>query len=287
MPVIVDQDTFDAAQRRLAMNKPQVTAPRRVTSPTLLSTIGKCGEPNCGAGLILVTGKGGRYRYLTCQTRRTMASDACTLPNYRMADVDEAVIAALEHKLLQPERLKELLAGWLEKTDAARAERKQRLAQLRRTLTESEGARSRMLDAIEAGALDFRDTAARERLDARRQEIQRLQQEIRTIEDQDRDTPSRQITPDVLVRFARMMRDALRSEDHSFRKAYLTLLVAEVRLSSTGITIRGVKGELETLVAKVSETDGRLVPTFAGKWRAQQDSNPRLRSRPTGNSQVR
>ncbi|WP_423825886.1 recombinase family protein [Sandarakinorhabdus cyanobacteriorum] len=278
VPIVIDQDTFDAAQRRLAMNKPQVTPPRRVNSPTLLSTIGKCGEPNCGAGLILVTGKGGRYRYLTCQTRRTMASDACSLPNYRMADVDEAVIAALEHKLLQPERLKDLLAGLLEKTDSARAERKQRLAHLRRTLTESEGARARMLDAIEAGALDFRDTVVRERLDARRQEIQRLQQEIRTIEDQDRDRPARQITPGVLDRFAKMMREALRSEDYSFRKAYLTLLVAEVRLSSAGITIRGTKGELETLIAKVSETDGQLVPTFAGNWRAQQDSNLRPRA---------
>ncbi len=272
-PPIVERPLFEAVQARLAINRPKVTAPRRVNGPTLLGQIGRCGEPGCGAGLLLVTGKGGRYRYLTCQTKRTQAADACTLRNFRLADVDDAVIAAIEQRILGPERLRELLHHLLDRSDAARAERASRLSRLRARRTEAEATKARLWDAIEAGLADPRDPEVRQRLEARNLELSVLDEEIRALEAQDRDRPHRQITPDVLDRFARLMREALRGPDPHLRKSYLHMLVSEVRLSNEGLVIRGHTSDLEVMVARSAESDRRLVPTFAQRWRTREDSN--------------
>lgn len=64
---IVDAGTFARATARRRSRAPAQVPPRIVTSPTLLTGLLKCGC--CGAGMTLVTGKGGRYRYYKCNTR--------------------------------------------------------------------------------------------------------------------------------------------------------------------------------------------------------------------------
>ncbi|MBU6164699.1 MAG: hypothetical protein KGQ52_01060, partial [Alphaproteobacteria bacterium] len=226
-----------------------------------------------GAALLLVTGKGGRYRYLTCSTKRTMSSTACVLRNFRLAEVDDAVVTALEQKILQPERLHLLLAGLLEKSDEAAAERRQRLSRLRSALTESKGALARIWDAIEAGAASPHDPDIRARLDARNREIRSVEEQIRTVQAHDEDAQKPVITEEVLGRFASLMREGLRSDNPTLRKGYLQMLASEVRLSNTDLIIRGAKGNLETVIAKTAGDRGQLVPTFAGNWRTRQDSN--------------
>jgi len=49
--------------------------PRQVTNPTLLTGLLKCG--GCGAGMTLVTGKGGKYRYYKCTRRIGQRIAAC------------------------------------------------------------------------------------------------------------------------------------------------------------------------------------------------------------------
>jgi site-specific DNA recombinase len=268
VPPIIEIDAFNAVQARLVSNRPTVTPPRRVNSPTLLAKIGKCGEPGCSAGLILMTGKGGKYRYLTCQTRRTASIEACSLKNHPMTDVDDIVISAIEREVLHPPRLHKLLSGLLERSDEALLERKKRLARLRMRVTEARGARSRLWDAVEAGLSDPRDIEVRDRIEARTREINSLEDEVRMIEEQDRGSSA-------LERFASMVKEALRSEDQHLRKEYLHLLVSEVRLSNSGLVIKGAKNQLETVVARASESNGSLVPTFASDWRTRQDSNLR------------
>ncbi len=273
VPPIIEQHVFDAVQERLQANKPTQTPARRVNSPTLLAQVGRCAE--CGAALLLMTGKGGRYRYITCQTKRTMSADACSLRNFRLADVDDVVVSALEQKILQPDRLRTLLAGLLEKSDQAVTERRQRLARLRTALTEAKGALGRLWDAVEAGVACPRDAAFKERLDTRNREIRSIEQETRQIECHDRESSKSPITDEVLERFGGMMRSALRDSDPHLRRGYLQMLVSEVRLSNERLVIRGPKNQLETIIATVSKADGNLVPTFAGNWRARNDSNVR------------
>ncbi len=273
VPPIVLQDEFDAAQARVNRNKPANTPPRRVNSPTLLASVGKCGEPCCNSGLVLMTGKGGRYRYLTCQNKRIQAADACSLRNFPVDAVDNAVIDALAERLLHPDRLAQLLAGLIEKSDTAFAERKARLSRLKARRTELEGATSRLWDAIEQGLADPKDPDIGARIEARRAEIRSINEEIRLIEAHDHDRQKRKITQDVLSRFGTLMSDALRWPDDALRKSYLHMLVSEVRLSNQGLTIRGRTNQLEMVVARSADAEQRLVPTFAKDWRTRQDSN--------------
>ena len=274
-PAIVDRATFDAVQRRLADHHPRITPPRRASSPTLLARVGRCGEPGCGASLLLVTGKGGRYRYLTCQTRRTRSRDACTLGNFPMDRVDDAVLCALKRQILAPERLRELLSGLLDRSDAAHAERRARTGRLRARRTEAEAAVASLWQAIEEGLARPSDPDVRSRLEQRRIEIAAIDEELRTLEAAGTAKRDRQITPEAIERFSAMMRDALRGPDPHLRQGYLHMLVSEVRLSNQGLIIRGAKPDLELAVARAAETPSAPVPTFARKWRARNDSNVR------------
>ena len=57
---------------------PKVITPRLVTNPVLLSGIAKCGS--CGGGLMLATGKSGRYRYYACAARMLKGRTGCSAP---------------------------------------------------------------------------------------------------------------------------------------------------------------------------------------------------------------
>ena len=268
-PAIVDRATFDAVQRRLAENHPRVTPPRRANSPTLLARVGRCGEPGCGAGLLLMTGKGGRYRYLTRRTKRTRHAKACTLGNFPMERVDEAVLSALEQQILAPERLRKLLAGLLDRSDAARAERKARIGRLRARRTEVTAAVERLWESIEAGLAKPSDPDVRARLERRRLEMAAIEEELHTLEKAGTGKRGWEITPEVIERFSAMMRDALRGPDPHLRQGYLHMLVSEVRVSNQGLTIREAKPDLERAVARAAETPSAPVPTFARTWRAR------------------
>lgn len=56
--------------------------------------------------MMLMTGKGGKYRYYACSSRRKKGGLSCGGNNVLMDKVDDAVVFALETRLFQPERLK-------------------------------------------------------------------------------------------------------------------------------------------------------------------------------------
>jgi hypothetical protein len=66
-PVIIDPEVFHAVQHMLEARRPTRVAPRIVTGPTLLTGLVRC--ETCGGGMTIRTGKGGRYRYYTCNNR--------------------------------------------------------------------------------------------------------------------------------------------------------------------------------------------------------------------------
>ena len=65
VPRLVEDAEYAAAQDLLKVRNPKVTPPRRTTNPVLLSGVAQCGH--CGGPMRLRTGKGGKYRYYTCQ----------------------------------------------------------------------------------------------------------------------------------------------------------------------------------------------------------------------------
>ncbi|MGI4878215.1 MAG: recombinase family protein [Janthinobacterium lividum] len=273
VPSLVSQADFDAVQARLATNHPRVTAPRTVNSPTLLAGLGTCGHEGCGSGLLLMTGKGGQHRYYTCQKKRTQSATACGSKARPMAEVDAAVIDAVERLILAPDRIELLLAGLLEESNEALARRRADLGRLRAEKTRADAALTAIWQVIEAGAASALDADVAERMVRARGNIKRLGDEIRLIEDQS-SMPSRRITPEIVARFADRVRSALRGSDPALRQGYVRLLISEVVLAGSELQIRGSKKALEAAVAARRNGDAEVL-TFAQSWCARNDSNVR------------
>lgn len=115
-PAIIGTDTFTAAAAVRASRRPRATPPRVFNGVTLLpAKIARCGEPDCGAGLTVRSGKSGAYHYYTCEHRVNRSQDACTLPAIPRKDLDKVVMDAILMRVFDPEHLQQLLAGLLER----------------------------------------------------------------------------------------------------------------------------------------------------------------------------
>jgi site-specific DNA recombinase len=220
-----------------------------------------------------MTAKGGRYRYYTCQRKRTMDVDACGSKAMPMPLIDDLVISALESHILAPDRLAALLSGLLDRSDDAMATRRGEIGRLKAEKTKAEAALRSTWDMIDVGAAAATDADVAERMVKHRTRVKELGDEIRLIENQTA-APKRGVTPEAIERFAAMVREGLRGPDISLRKDYLHMLVETVEMRSDGLVIRGSKRTLE-FAATTQKQSGEGVLTFARKWCARNDSNVR------------
>ncbi|WP_205504659.1 zinc ribbon domain-containing protein [Sphingomonas arenae] len=59
-------------------------------------------------------GKSGQYQYYACSDRARAGLSVCKGRRIGRSKLDNIVLDALEPKLLTPERLRDLLSGWLD-----------------------------------------------------------------------------------------------------------------------------------------------------------------------------
>jgi len=130
---IIDENVFKRVEGRRKARNPENVPPRVVNSPTLLTGLLKCG--NCGAGMTLATGKGGRYRYYKCNTR-IKKGVGCESHNVPMGRLDDLVLEALADKVFTPRRVGSMLKGLIERMKKSRGSQTERLKRLNRELSE-------------------------------------------------------------------------------------------------------------------------------------------------------
>lgn len=97
VPVIIDPEVFHVVQHMLEARRPTRVAPRVVTGPTLLTGLVRC--ETCGGGMTIRTGKGGRYRYYTCNNRVNEGPTSCKGRNIPMPVLDSLVLDNLEARV--------------------------------------------------------------------------------------------------------------------------------------------------------------------------------------------
>ena len=276
VPAILSDERFQAVQQRLKARNPHIAAPRSHTSPVLLSGIGRCGCNGCTSTMMLMTGKGGKYRYYACSNRRKKGDLSCGGNNVPMDKVDDAVVSALEKRLFQPERLKALLGEMLDASDAADADRRKRLAVLRTEETELNQSIRALFMMVESGVTAPDDPFLKERLATLKLRLSAIGEEMVALERQIGAKAGR-ITPDKVERFAAAMRARLRdAKDPQVRRRYVRAFVGQVEMSREKIIIRGPNRALELAAAGDMPADD-VVRTFMCDWRARRDSNPRPR----------
>ena len=275
VPRLIDQETFDAVQEHLRVRNPKVTPPRVVSGPTLLTGICHCEK--CGGAMTIRTGKGGRYRYYTCSIKARQGETGCSGRSIPMPQLDAIVCDHIESRLLQPERLEEILASILDRREEKAERRREHIAELNKRAAETELRLKRLYEAIEAGVADLNDPALKERVVALRALRDQAQADSERAQAQLENSGSMAVTPAALRTFANAARKRLRLEGGGYRRDHLRAFAQRVEVGESHVRIMGSKGTLLRTLASVSsgKSAGIGVPTMGLKWRRGWDSNPR------------
>jgi site-specific DNA recombinase len=270
VPAIIEAAEFEAVQALLKTRSPALTAPRVVSGPTLLTGICFCAA--CGKAMTLRTGKGGRYRYYTCSTKARQGKTGCPGCTVPMDKLDRVVADHIEHRLLQPKRLEQVLSGVLDRRQERAERRTAHIAELRKRASEADAKLKRLYDAIENGIADLADPMLKERI----AELKAIRDQARADAERAEDAIERlgpSITPQALKTFARQARKRMRTEGGGYRRDHLRALAQRVEVDAKEVRIMGSKSVLlRTLVAASSaKTAGFGVTSFVPKWRAGQN----------------
>ena len=272
VPRIVEDEVFYAAQAQLDVRNPKKTPPGISNSNILLTQIARCGH--CGSGMKIRTGKGGQYRYYTCAKHADMGKTACQGMTLSMGKLDDIVTSALCEKILQPDRVNEII-GSLASRNSGRGERLQsEMKELRRKLREIQAKIDNMVDAMEQGgaasfkALENRYTKRQDEADEITRLIGLKQREI--------DLPVADVTPKRVAAFTAALRTRLQDAEHpQFRRAYLRLLLDKVVVGKDAIRISGPKAALAQQLTSEKPVAPSMVPIYMDGWCTEKDSNLR------------
>lgn len=118
IPAIVPLELFERVQARLAANNPKVTPPRVVNGPTLLAGLAVCAS--CGSGMTR-TGTRRRekiYTYYSCAGCQQKGKSVCKGIHVPLHHLDNAVLDAVKHQLLEPKRMTSVLDALLKRSEA-------------------------------------------------------------------------------------------------------------------------------------------------------------------------
>ena len=264
---IIDKDRFESVQQRKASRAFDQVSPRIVGSKTLLTGLLKCG--GCGAGMTLMTGKGGRYRYYKCQTRIGKGNHLCDNPAVPMEKLDGVVLSALAEKVFAQDRVKSMLSEFKKQIKSAQEGEGQELKGLQRELDELQTATNRLFEAVEKGLLPLDATLQQRshKLQARRQEILVEMAGFKR----------RQTLPDIKPRqvdlFCKALRMKLMDRASGFGKEYLRRLVSEIRLTGNQAEMTGSKAALAYAVTQMEAGSPLTVPTSVPGWLLDLGSN--------------
>jgi site-specific DNA recombinase len=287
VPPIIEKDTFDAVQVHLRSRNPKVTPARVVSGPTLLTGICFCAD--CGGAMTLRTGKNGRYRYYTCSIKARQGETGCRGRAIPMDKLDNLVAGHIEDRLLQPERLEEVLATVLDRRQERTERKREHIAELNKRAAETELRLKRLYDAIEAGVADLNDPALKERVTSLKVIRDQAQVDAERAAAMLESSGQQAITPQMVRKFARTAREWMRIDGGGYRRDHLRALAQRVEVADGEVRIMGSKGDLLRTLAAASGVKSATpgVRSSVLKWRTGRDSNPRYRYRYTRFPSVR
>ena len=105
--------------------------------------------------MTLSTGKGGKYRYYTCNSRLNGGAEKCKSRSIPMDKLDRAVLASLAEKAFASNRVRTLLATLKTRFQSGHSREQQELALLKRELDAADQALSKLYEGVEKGILEL------------------------------------------------------------------------------------------------------------------------------------
>ncbi len=273
VPPLIDKATFEAVQAHLRARNPKVTPARIVSGPTLLTGICFCAK--CGGAMTLRTGKGGRYRYYTCSIKARQGETGCKGRSIPMEKLDNLVAGHIEERLLQPERLEEILSSLLDRRQERTERRHEHIAELNKRAAESDLRLKRLYDAIESGVADLNDPALKERVAGLKAIRDQAQTEAERAQAILTSAGHQAITPAMVQTFAATARERMRVGG-GYCRDHLRALAQRVEVADGEVRIMGSRSDLLRTLTAVSggKSASPGVRSSVLKWRPVGDSNP-------------
>jgi DNA invertase Pin-like site-specific DNA recombinase len=265
VPAIIDRVEFEHVQQALVARNPKNTAPRVVTGPILLTGLAVCAT--CGSAMTLRTGTsstGRVYKYCTCSGAARVGDTLCRGRSIAMDKLDSMVVDHLTERLFTPTRLTGVLSSLAQRRVEKDAEVGRRVAALETEAIEAEDKLKRLYRMVEDGVAEL-DDILRERIAALRSDRERAQSAL----DRIRVRPGQDaVSPVMLEKFCRGMRENITTGDIGFRRTYLRSVIDRIEVDDDVIRLIGDKATLEDVIAGKSG-----VRSFARKWRTRCDKD--------------
>jgi len=272
VPAIIEPRVFEQVQSLLKARNPRITAPRIVTGPILLTGLAVCAT--CRGAMTLRTGtsKTGKvHRYYTCSTCARQGRGECKGRSIRVDTLDALVTGHLLDRLLDRDRLAEMLRSLASRRVAKAAAVNERMAALQKQADETGERLRRLYQLVEDGVAEV-DEILKHRITALRADRDNAQAALQRARSGGR--PVADIGPSMIERFGKTMREKLTAGEVSFRKAYLGSIVDRIEVDDREIRIVGRKDAIEQAVlANGAPSPG--VRSFVRRWRTGEDSNSR------------
>jgi len=273
IPAIIDASTFEQVRAKREARAPNNAPPRRVSSPTLLTGLLKCGV--CGHAMTLVTGKSGKYKYYKCTSRHSQGNHACTSGNFPMGTLDDLVLDKLAEQVFAPERLQTMMEELRIRVLSSKNGQEAHINDLNRQLKKNEEGKQRLLDAIINGTIEDDESTQRrsQQLKAAREALFIDLASVR----RDTSIPAGDYLKASQVEiFGKVLREKLLAKGSPLAKSYLNALVDEIVVEDRTATIKGsYAGLAETMQAIKKGNLNNQVPSFIPNWCARSDSNAR------------
>ena len=272
IPAIVDAAIFEEVRKLRESRAPQsnTAVPKSLSSPVLLAGLIKCGK--CGHRMSLATGKSGAYRYYKCTSRHSKGNHTCTSKNLPMEKVDQAILAEVIEKVLQPERLRTLMEELRKRIQTGKDNRNERVAELERQIKNTDDRQNRLLDAIESGIIDLDETTHR-----RAQQLKTAKESLLIQITEVRTSPLPPaiefLKPSQVDTFGKALRQLLQAKDSTLAKSYVQLLIDEVVVINDEAIIRGSYVAMAHALHQMKMGTCNQVPTFIHDWCRLSDSN--------------
>jgi len=192
-----------------------------------------------------------------------------------MKKLDNLVAEHIADRLLQPERLEDILASVLGRRQERAERRREHIAELNKRAAETDLRLKRLYDAIKAGVADLDDPALKDRVvglkairDQTRADAERAAAMLESSSQQS-------ITPQMVQRFASTARERIRIDGGGYRGDHLRALAQRVEAADREVRI---VGSISNLLQALAAASG-VKPATPGarssvlKWRAMNDSD--------------
>ncbi len=227
-------------QRALEARRPTRKPPRVVNGPTLLTGVAKCAD--CGGGMTIRTGKGGRYRYYSCNNRIAEGATSCKGRSIPMDVLDGIVLDQLESRVFAPDRLQALLTALLDRKANRHEDLAVKAKELRKQLRSTEEKIERLYAALAEGTVADTDLFRRSlaKLEQDREEQTRLAASL----ERRQAIPRQMVSKENLARFAAAASERLRASDRSLGKGYIRQFIDRIEVADDQIRIYGSKAAL-------------------------------------------